>query len=324
MMQLNASPFSPVAMDDEYFLSYLWRWAQLAGGVTFGRSVTSFIGIRPNSISAMLTPSFLAKIVNVLPDYMNIEDFLCEHTNEKYLMTLSANGADEKRFAPISKMPAADFGCKHLRWCEGCAKEGVDSLGLAYWRTSHQDPRLLRCQRHKLQLLATCHLCKRKVTKLKQFGQPPSSANCQYCFAPLKRKFVRDLTPFQYWLEQLHHMGNHGFQVDRAGLITRVRDIVEADKATLRHLPWKNWNTPQKRFINAFNETKACDHFICGEVTYEMLNYYSQLKLDYVLNPNIQQSTVMLALIGWTFLPEDERHSRFGKFLNGSVTQLCA
>jgi hypothetical protein len=324
MIQQDASPFTPASLPDEHYLSYLWRWANLSGSRSLLKGLTAFIGNNTYYVSRALTPQFLASVLNQMPEHFDSSAFMFESTQERYFKSLKVDHAASAYLKPIGKSVGADFANKHLRWCVACAKEDDKAYGIAYWRNSHQDPRLVRCNRHGLPLLKTCHLCKQKKGILADFGRPPTSATCQYCNRQLDNRRVTALTPFQLWLEQLHHLANHKVQFDRTALINRIQAIVEIDNASIKKGPRGHWDLPQKNFIKAFNSTRACNHFSFGEVPYASISSYVQLRLRYVLDQDIQHSSVVYALLGWAFLPENERNARFGVFAGGKAIPEAA
>lgn len=321
MIQQDASPFAPASLPDEHYLSYLWRWANLSGSHSLLTGLFALTGSRTWALAQALTPQFLTTVLKRLPKHIDVRTLMLENTPERHFKSINET---EFGFAPIGEKVGADFASKHLRWCVACAKEDEKIQGLAYWRNSHQDPRLVRCQRHDLALLKTCHLCKRHKGTLSQLGRPPTSSICQYCAGQLDNQLVKNLTPFQQWLEQLHHLSNHGVQVNRNVLTSRVKAVVAAESASMKQRSRKLWELPQKRFIDAFNATRACDHFSFGEVPYAALGSYSQLRLSYVLNSDIHHSSVIYALLGWIFLSAEERNASFGSFSGGKAIQELA
>ncbi|APE07041.1 hypothetical protein BM528_15675 [Alteromonas sp. RW2A1] len=316
MIQQDASPFSLASLPDEHYLSYLWRWANLSGSRSLYAGLFALTDSRTLGLARALTPQFLASVLERMPEHIDVNAFMLENTPERFFKSLKGT---ESGFIPLGKNVGVDFANKHLRWCVACAKDDEKSHGLAYWRNSHQDHRLMRCQKHGLRLLKTCHLCKRHKALLTKLGQSPTSARCQYCSKQLENHLVKKLTPFQQWLEQLHHLSNHGVQVDRNSLIRRVQAVVAGESALMKQSPRKLSERPQKRFIDAFNDTKACDHFSFGEVPYGALSSYSQLHLSYVLNPDINHSSIIYALLGWVFLSTEERKASFGTFSAGKA-----
>ena len=322
MNQLENTPFLPVTLEDEHYLSFMCRWAVLSGATNMARGIYSLIGKRPTYITELMQLRFLSKLANSLPAFVDKKHFCHAHTQEKYAATLELGDSQSDSVFPVAEAINSGFSEKHLRWCTGCAREDIASFGAAYWRNSHQDPRLVRCQKHGLPLLATCHMCKRKKTYVSQLSQPRANAECQYCSASLDNKIVRDLTPFQLWLEQLHHLANHGVQFNRHTLIPRINCVVEMHQKEMKLKPRKSWIMPDKIFINAFNSTRACDHFSYGEIPYAGLSSYSALKLSSLLNPDVQQPSVIYALLAWVFLSKEDRDTRFGFFADGQAVQV--
>tara|TARA_B100002003_G_C14102029_1_gene530020 strand:+ start:651 stop:1616 length:966 start_codon:yes stop_codon:yes gene_type:complete len=318
MIQMDASPFAPASLPDEHYLSYLWRWANLSGSNSLYKGLFAMTGTKTLGLAQALAPEFLANVLKHIPEHVDVGALMLENTPERHFKSINET---ESGFAPIGTKVGAGFSNQHLRWCAACAKEDERTLGLTYWRNSHQDPRLVRCQRHDLPLLKTCHLCKQHKARLTQLKGPPTSAICQYCASRLDNQLVKSLTPFQKWMELLHHLSNHGVQVNRNELIIRVQAVVADESASMKLRPRKQWELPQKRFIEAFNSTKACDHFSFGEVPYAALGSYSQLRLPYILNPDIHHSPIIYALLGWHFLSAEECKVRFGRFSGGKAIQ---
>lgn len=321
MIQQDVSPFALTSLPDEHYLSYLWRWANLSGSHSLSSGLFALTSSRTWALSKALTPQFLITVLKHLPEHIDVRTMMLENTPERHFKSIDET---EAGFSPVGEKVGGDFTSKHLRWCVACAKEDEKIQGLAYWRNSHQDPRLVRCQQHDLALLKTCHLCKRHKGTLTQLERPPTSAICQYCASQLDNQLVKSLSPFQQWLEQLHHLSNYGVQVNRDALIRRVQAVVAAESNSMKQRPRKQWELPQKRFIDAFNATKACDHFSFGEVPYGAIGSYSQLHLSYVLNPNNHHSSIIYALLGWIFLSTEERDARFGSFSGGKAIQEVA
>tara|TARA_B100000519_G_C14258442_1_gene446274 strand:- start:2242 stop:3231 length:990 start_codon:yes stop_codon:yes gene_type:complete len=329
MIQLEHTHYAPIAYDDEHYLSYLWRWATLSGARTFCRGLTALVGKAPAYLSGALTPEFLLSLVDALSPHINTNVFLVEHTQERYFKCFKAesgvvydNGCN--KYHCTGRKTERDFSIKHLRWCHACAREDAGRYGLAYWHNSHQDSRIVRCQRHGLKLLSTCQACKRNKVYLSQISTPPVEAICQYCQRQLDNKCKLPLTDFQYWLESLHHLANHGVHLNRESFVLDIRKIVDDELDSMPSMRRRSTEGPQRRFIEAYNESQLGAQIGTGDVAYEILKHYQQLRLNYLLKKDILLLPEMYALLGWVFLPEDERNARFGVFRYGQAVQEAA
>lgn len=319
MLQQRAMPYFDSALPDEHYMAYLWRCANLSGYVTLNKMLQGLTGRCPQYVSGLLTSKYLADILTQLPEYISAEAFMRHHTQEKYFTTIDYNREENEKFKSLASINRGGIVVKHLRWCHACTKQDAITLNLRYWHNSHQDPRITRCQKHGLQLISVCNACREKEINTSKFGLPPEEAVCQLCGVSLNVRRVESLTPFQHWMEQLHHLSNHGVNVSRVALLKRASELISKEKAALQKLPPFKRKTPEKRFIEAYNKTLAHYHFALGAVSYEHLSSYSHLQLKTILNSDKFLSPVIYALLGWVFLDADERDARYGFFDGGKA-----
>lgn len=319
MLQQRSMPYFDSALPDEHYVAYLWRCANLSGYATFTKMLQDLLGRCPQYVSGLLTSKCLANILTQLPEDISAEAFMRSHTQEKYLTTIAFSREGNEKFTSLASVNRGAIVVKHLRWCHACAKQDEVTLNLRYWHNSHQDPRITRCQKHGLQLISVCNACREKELNTSKFGLPPEEAVCQLCGVSLDVRRVEALTPFQRWMEQLHHLSNHGVNVSRVALLKRANELISKEKVALQKLPPFKRKTPEKRFIEAYNKTLAHNHFALGAVSYEHLSSYSHLQLKTILNSDKFLSPVIYALLGWVSLDADERDARFGFFDGGKA-----
>lgn len=317
MIQLEKSYYEPTFYADEHYLSILNRWALLGGAGMLQRGVKMLTGKDVGLLGAALKPEFLATFLNSLPERFNKDVFLHAHTQERFLKTLTKDS--DGNYTPVGPTVGALLQNYHLRWCPACAKEDIQSIGTSYWRNSHQDTRLLRCQRHKLKLLSTCHRCKRKKTYLNGLMAPPAESECLLCSTPLPICRLTTLTPFQVWLEKLHHLGNYGVQTDRFVLLEKVAKIVAAIDDENQKKRSRHYQSTTRMLIDNYNETKVYENTGTGEIPFEIISSWSQLRIKKVLDVNIVYRPEIYALLGHVFLNEDEKEALFGTFKNGEA-----
>ncbi len=319
MMQQTSTPYFTSALPDEHYISYLWRCANLSGYATMAKMLQVLVGRCPTKVSGLLGSKYLADILIRLPEHISCLGFMRNHTQEKYFQTLTYCEEGERDFTTSASNSGGELALKHLRWCPACTKQDQINLNVRYWHNSHQDPRITRCQKHGLKLLSVCKGCRNKKLNTSKVGQSPAEAVCQLCGVSLDARRVESLTPFQRWMEQLHHLNNQGCNVNRVALLKRVNELVSQENASLKLLPNKQKVVPERRFIEAYNTTLACTHLSTGAVSFDVIASYSHLRLNKVLNSNIHSSPVMYALLGWVFLDADERDARFGFFRGGKA-----
>jgi hypothetical protein len=319
MIHLDTSYYEPTFYVDEHYLSILKRWALFGGAGMLQRGLKMLTGKNVGLLGAALQPEFLATFLNALPERFKKEAFLHSHTQERFLKTLTKDASG--KFNAIGPTVGALLQNYHLRWCPACAKEDIQSIGTAYWRNSHQDTRLLRCQRHNLKLLSTCHRCKRKKSALNELKAPPVEPECPLCSKPLNVCRLTTLTPFQLWLEKLHHLGNYGIQVDRFLLIEKVAKVVAGIDDENQMKRTKHYQSSTRLFINEYNGTKVYENTNTGEIPFEIISSWSQLHIKKVLDVNVVYRPEIYGLLGQAFLDEDERESIFGTFKNGEAVK---
>jgi hypothetical protein len=327
MIQLEHSYYAPIAYKDEHYLSYLFRWAALGGVRTLSQGLTALIGSAPIFLYKALNPEFVLRLVKGLPAEINRDTFLLDHTQERYFKYIKSDpeadkGNNTKRYFVVGKKALGDFTTHHLRWCPACAKDDDRQYGITYWHNSHQDSRLLRCQRHGLNLLSTCELCKRKKVYLTQLSMPPTAAVCQYCRKPLADKCNKQLTEFHCWLESLHHLSYYDVFLNREGFVQHITKLVDEELKSMPSIRVKNAEGPQRRFVEMFNQFEVGQQIGTGAVPYEALNHYTQLRLNYLLNIDIYVLPELYALMGWVFLSYEQRIAHFGIFRGGRAIQV--
>lgn len=319
MLQQRAMPYFDSALPDEHYMAYLWRCANLSGYATLKKMLQDLLGRCPLNVSGLLTSKYLTNILTQLPEHISAVTFMRHHTQEKYFKTISCCEEKSQGFKTLAPSTGGGFFVKYLRWCPACTKQDEMNLNLRYWHNTHQDPRITRCQKHGLQLLSVCNACRNKELYTTKFGMAPVESVCQLCGVSLDVRRVKALTPFQQWMERLHHLSNHGINVNRVALLKRITELVVIEKADLQKLPPLKRKPPEKRFIEAYNSTLAHTHLTIGAVSYDVISSYSHLRLKTILNPDKCLSPVMYALLGWVFLDADERDARYGFFDGGKA-----
>jgi hypothetical protein len=316
---LDQSYYEPVFYADEHYLSVFKRWSFLGGSGQLPRGIKMLADINIWDVRTALQPKFLQAVINALPEQFDKEVFLESHTQECFYKTIYKS-AESTFYTDVQRVGALLLN-NHLRWCPACAQEDMQSLGTTYWRNSHQDSRLLRCQRHQLKLISTCHLCKRKKVSLNGLMPPKIKPECSLCSKTLSSHRVTALNPFQQWLEKLHHLGRHGVQVDREILLAKISTIIDASSQQITPSTKQRHQSPNKRFIDAYNQNKVYENTGTGEVPYEIIASWSQLQIKNVLNAGVVYPPEIYALLGWEFLDHNDRESLFGTFRNGEATK---
>jgi len=312
---LTESQYIPVIHPDEHYMSVILRWEGVHN------SFPLFKGNKFNKnipLSKYLKVSFIKKLVSVLPADLDLNWFLLRSTQFAHYNYYEAPLDNEKEFCASIKKDSRILHITdlQLRWCKMCAKNDISDYGYFFWRNSHQDPRLIRCPRHKLIFNSCCQFCKTKTADYKQLKAFKSLERCLICndLLPPTVK-INILTPFENWLEELHHLSNKGVHVDKLALIDRVNQVINTkDSFHRNNIPNTRRAEAQKHLINEYNEAGAYKLFTFGKVTYDSIRYYPALTLGYILNKSTCHSPVMYALLGWAFLSDEERDELFGSF----------
>ncbi len=307
---ISPSEYMPVINKDEHFFSVILRWAALDQSFSlFDRSS------RHNSVSLkyFLKVDFLKKAMNSLPEFIDKKWFLINSSNLGYCATdteinlFIGNKSEHKIVKQLYHQTSAQ-----LRWCQLCAANDYSDFGYFFWRNSHQDPRLTRCPKHKLTLSSSCRFCNLQSPTLKSLKKFQSVINCSVCQSALVPPTIKkDLTPFQEWLEELHHLSRRRLLVSKEALFKKVNNSIGCSNLA----GGKSWISAQKKFMQTYNDSGAFELFLVKKVEYEATKYYRELRVrDILRDPQKYDSPVVLALLAWTFLSLEERVMLFGSF----------
>lgn len=322
MIGLDKTYYEPVFYDDEHYLSVFNRWALLSGAGRLQHGLQVLSNYKSYNIRSALQPKFLETVLNALPAQFETQLFLENHTQERFLRTIEKK-TGSALFSKVQRVGALLLN-HHLRWCPACAKEDEQHLGTSYWRNSHQDSRLLRCQRHQLSLVSTCHRCKRKSLSLNDLMLPKTKVQCSRCSEPLGSYRLMSLAPFQLWLEKLHHLANHGIQVNRKTLVEKVLTLVDTKEQKTLLRSRRCYVSPDRIFIEAYNQNKVYEHTGTGEIPFDIIQSWTQLRIKNVLKLEVVYPPEIYALLGWVFLDDAERDALFGTFKNSQAIQVAA
>lgn len=312
---LPKSQYIPVIHPDEHYMSVILRWERVHNSFPLFKE-SKFNKNR--SLSKYLKVSFIKKLVWELPSGLDLNWFLSRTTQFGHFNFYGAVLDKAIEFCDSIKKDSQILHVTdlQLRWCKMCARNDISDYGYSFWRNSHQDPRLIRCPRHKLILNSCCKFCNIKTPEYKQLKAFKTLERCIVCNTLLPPSVkINILTPFETWLEELHHLSNKGIYVDKLALIDRVNQIINTnDNFTPKSRLSTRRNEAQKHLVSEYNETGAYKLFTFKKVTYDAVRHYKELTLGCILNKSTCYSPVIYALLGWVFLSIEERNELFGSF----------
>jgi hypothetical protein len=192
----------------------------------------------------------------------------------------------------------------HLRFCPKCFRQDSKNIGMAFWKTSHQSPLLMRCKVHDSQLLPW----RSKNLELKGLlsAEPNRLVDLHQADAiPLR---FEQLTPFQQWLEHLYSnqelLGKYDLVTSIIGVVCSKLEL--ADLAPQAHKIGGFTAAGQSELIESIKSSGYEDFLLRAPRSVNELKDDCTFGILSILRNENYRSPLIYLLLVWTFLTTKE------------------